>query len=174
VEFVCADRLIGIVDTQVPVFALSSAENQSDSLAPLDVLLIQLMGEVYALPSSSVREVLRHREYTPVPGAPPTLPGILSQRGLILPVVEMHPLLGLEAAAVSRATRLVIVSHADVDMALLVDAVLDLEALPADAVEPVPITLDAARARFLRGVVQHNEQTVALLDLDELIAALRA
>lgn len=156
------------------MFALSSAENQSDSLATLDVLQVQLVGELYALPSSSVREVLRYRAYTPVPGAPPTLPGILSQRGLILPIVEMHSLLGLEVAAVTRATRLVIVSHADVDMALLVDAVLDLEALPADALEPAPITLDPARARFLRGVVQHNEQTVALLDLDELIAALRA
>ncbi|MFN8476413.1 MAG: chemotaxis protein CheW [Kouleothrix sp.] len=38
---------------------------------------------MFALPSNSVREVLRYRAYTPVPGAPPMLPGILNQRGVI-------------------------------------------------------------------------------------------
>ena len=40
-----------------------------------------------SLPSASVREVVRYRDYTPVPGAPPSLPGILHQRGTIVPVV---------------------------------------------------------------------------------------
>src|SRR4051812_49093714 len=79
---------------QVPVFASSLTDKQTDAPAPLDVLLIELAGELYGLPSASVREVLRYRTYTPVPGAPPTLPGILSQRGVVLPLVELRPLLG--------------------------------------------------------------------------------
>ena len=142
--------------------------------APIDVLLLWLAGELYGVPSASVREVLRYRAYTPVPGAPPALPGILSQRGAILPVVELRPLLELEIAPVTRATRLVIVAHQDVDMALLVEAVLDLAALPADTLDPLPAALDPARARFLRGVARHEQQPVALIDLDELIAGLRA
>ena len=156
------------------MFTLNSAENRPDSLATTNVLLVRIAGEIYALPSSSVREVIRYRECTPVPGAPPTLPGILSQRGAILPVADLHPLLGLEAAPISRATRLVVVSHADVDLAVLVEAVLDLAPLPTDAVEPLPATLDPARARFLRGIVQHERQAIALFDLDEIIAGLRA
>ena len=140
----------------------------------IDVLLIELAGELYGIPSASVREVLRYRAYTPVPGAPPALPGILSQRGTILPVVELRPLLGLEIAPVTRATRLVFVAYQDIDMALLVEAVLDLAALAADTVEPLPAALDPARARFLRGIARHEQQPVALIDLDELIAGLRA
>src|SRR5262249_51588422 len=143
-------------------------------LAPLDVLLLQLAGELYGLPSGSVREVLRYRPYTPVPGAPPALPGILSQRGTILPIVELRALLGLELTPVTRATRLVVVAHQDIDMALLAEAVLDLAALPADIVEPLPAALDPARARFLRGIARYEQQPVALLDLDELIVGLRA
>jgi purine-binding chemotaxis protein CheW len=139
----------------------------------VNVLLTRLSGELFAIPSVSVREVIRYRPYTPVPGAPPTLPGILSQRGAILPVVEPHALLGIEPVPSTRATRLVVVAHADVDMALIVDEVLDLEVLAAESVGPIPSALDPARARFLRGVAQHAEQPVALLDLDELIAALR-
>jgi purine-binding chemotaxis protein CheW len=156
------------------VFASSSAKKVTAAPATLDVLLLELAGELYGIPSASVREVVRYRAYTPVPGAPPSLPGILSQRGQILPLVELRPLLGLEMASITRATRLVIISHQDIDMALLVESVLDLTALSADTVEPLPAALDPARARLLRGVARHEQQPVALLDLDELIASLRA
>jgi purine-binding chemotaxis protein CheW len=154
------------------VFSLTQTEHNADVPGTLDVLLVRLADELYALPSDSVREIIRYRAYTPVPGAPPTLPGILNQRGMILPVVETHSLLGLKAASITRATRLVIVAHADIDMALLVDSVIDLAALTA-ALDSAPAALDPARARFLRGVATYEEQVVAVLDLDELIAGLR-
>ena len=142
--------------------------------ASLDVLLISLDGELYALPSQYVREVLRYRDYTPVPGAPASLPGILSQRGQIVPVVNPYPLLGLPTPPITRATRLVFATHSETDLALLAEAVIDLVALPADSIQPVPGALDPARARLLRGVAQHDDQVIALLELDELIANLRA
>ena len=156
------------------MFTSSSTDKVTAAPVALEVLLVQLSGEIYGIPSASVREVVRYRPYTPVPGAPPTLPGILSQRGAILPLVELRPLLGLGVGEVTRATRLVIAAQNDIDMALLVEAVLDLTALPADTVEPLPAALDPARARFLRGIAHYDDQLVALLDLDELIAGLRA
>ena len=156
------------------MFATSSAEKDIAALATIDVLLLRLAGELYGVPSASVREVVRYRAYTPVPGSPPSLPGILSQRGTILPVVELRPLLGLAMVPVTRAARLVIVAHQEIDMALLVEAVLDLAALPADTLQPLPAALDPARARFLRGIAHYEQQPVALIDLDELIAGLRA
>ncbi|HEU5098298.1 MAG TPA: chemotaxis protein CheW [Roseiflexaceae bacterium] len=156
------------------MFASSSAEKDTAAPATIGVLLLRLGGELYGVPSASVREVVRYRAYTPVPGAPPSLPGILSQRGTILPVVELRPLLGLETVAPTRAARLVIVAHQEIEMALSVEAVLDLAELPADTLEPLPATLDPARARFLHGIARYEQQPVALLDLDELIAGLRA
>ena len=156
------------------MFATNSAEKDIAALATIDVLLIRLADELYGVPSASVREVVRYRAYTPVPGSPPSLPGILSQRGTILPAVELRSLLGLGIVPVTRAARLVIVAHQEIDMALLVEAVLDLAALPADTLQPLPAALDPARARFLRGIADYEQQPVALIDLDELIAGLRA
>ena len=156
------------------MFASSSAEKDIAAPATIDVLLLQLAGELYGVPSASVREVVRYRAYTPVPGSPPSLPGILSQRGVILPIVELRPLLGLAQAPITRAARLVIVAHQDIDMALLAEAVLDLAALPTETLQPLPAALDPARARFLRGIAEYEQQPVALIDLDELIAGLRA
>jgi purine-binding chemotaxis protein CheW len=139
----------------------------------LDVLLFRLDRELYAIPSASVREVARYRQYTPVPGASPVLPGIISQRGMILPIVALHLLLGLGPIELTRSARFVIVVHNEIGMAILVEAVLDLIALPARAVEPVPAALDPALARFLRGIAQHEDRPIGLLDPDEIIAALR-
>lgn len=138
-----------------------------------NVLLIRLADEIYALPSSHVREVGRYRAFTPVPGAPPALPGIISQRGVILPVVDLRLVLGMPAVETTRSTRLVTVVYEDIDMALLVDAVIDLAAVPEDAFGQPPAGLDPARARFLRAVALHDDQTVALLDVGEIVAALR-
>jgi purine-binding chemotaxis protein CheW len=147
----------------------ASTESQLD----LDVLLVQIEQEYYALPSSSVREVARYRPWTPVPSAPMTLPGIINQRGVILPVVEPRPLFGLEQAELTRAARLVVLMHNDIGMALLVEAVLDLISLPASSLEPVPAGLDPTRARLLRGILRHEEKVIGLIDLDELISILR-
>jgi purine-binding chemotaxis protein CheW len=155
------------------VFATSSAEKDIAAPATIDILLLRLAGELYGVPSASVREVVRYRAYTPVPGSPPSLPGILSQRGIVLPVVELRPLLGLDLVSVTRAARLVIVAHQEIDMALLVESVLDLASLPAETLQPLPAALDPVRARFLRGIATYEEQPVALIDLDELIAGLR-
>ena len=156
------------------MFATNSADKDIAALATIDVLLLRLASELYGVPSASVREVVRYRAYTPVPGSPPSLPGILSQRGTVLPVVELRPLLGLAMIPVTRSARLVIVTHQEIDMALLVEAVLDLAALPADTLQPLPAALDPARARFLRGIADYEQQPVALIDLDEMIAGLRA
>ena len=155
------------------MFQSPAATARSEERPDLEVLLVRLERELYAIPSASVREVARFRPWTLVPGAAATLPGIISQRGMILPVVELRPLLGLEQAELTRAARLVIVLHNEIGMAVLVEAVLDLIALPADTIEPVPSALDPARARFLRGVTRHEQQPLGLLDLDELIAGLR-
>lgn len=153
---------------------LTAFNNQGPEERPtVDVLLVRLADEIYALPSAGVREVARHRPITPVPGAPPALPGILNQRGTILPVIDPRLLLGLVQSPVTRSTRLVAMTHEEIDMALLVDGVLDLVALPSDTVEPVPAALDPARARMLRGVARHEDMPVILLDLGELIALVR-
>jgi purine-binding chemotaxis protein CheW len=152
-----------------PTTPIDQAEQRPD----LNMLLCRLARELYAFPSASVREVARYRPWTPVPGAPAMLPGIISQRGMILPVVELRSLLGIDQAELTRAARLVIVIHDDIGMAVLVEAVLDLVAIADDAVEPVPSAIEPARARFLRGIIYYEGQPVGLLDLDELIAGLR-
>ena len=98
---------------------------------------------------------------------------IISQRGLVLPVVDLRMALGLPAAPPDRATRLVIAQHEAADLALLVDAVVDLVALPAASLAPPPSALDPARARLLSAVARHGELPLGVVSLAALVAALQ-
>ena len=111
-----------------------------DETAPA-LLVIEVAGERLALPADALREVARWRDPTPVPGAPPPIAGVISQRGAVLPVLDLRLARGRPATPPDRATRLVVVRHAAIDLALLVDAVHDL--LPASAAAPPLVDLGA-------------------------------
>jgi purine-binding chemotaxis protein CheW len=138
-----------------------------------NLLLLQLQHEWYALPGSAVRAVTRWRAPTPVPGAPATIPGIISQRGVVLPVVDVRPLLGLPDGPPERSARYVITHHGDVELALYVDGIHDLTDVPAAELEPPPSALNPQRLRLLRAVTRVDERPVALFDMAALVAALR-
>lgn len=139
----------------------------------LGLLIIEIAGERYGVRSSSVHEIVRHRQWTAVPGAPPTLPGIISQRGLILPIVEMRALLGLPETELQRSARFVVVQHNEIDMALLVDSVIDLASIADSTFSLPPGATESRRDRFVRGMTDIENRPLALLDLDAVIAALR-
>lgn len=141
--------------------------------AEAPVLVLRLADELYGLPGAVVREVTRWREPTPVPGAPPTIPGIISQRGVVLPVVDLRLLLGLHAAVTDRASRLVVVQHEAVTVALHVDGVVDLVSLAAAERSAPPAGLEPGRARLLAAVARYGDRPLALLQLPAVIAAVQ-
>ncbi len=148
--------------------------NTEQVQGPASYLLLRLGNEIYGVPGASVRGVARWRAVTPVPGTPAALPGIINQRGFVMPVVNIHPLLGLPESPPDRATRYVLIQHDAVDLALLVDTVLDLVELPPTSFEALPVGLDPQRARFLSNLARFDDQMLALIDLSAIIAALRA
>lgn len=139
----------------------------------LDFLVVRAADELYALPGATVREVMRWRAPTPVPGAPPVIPGIISQRGVVLPIVDLRLALGLAAAQPSRASRLVVAQHEATDMALFVDAVVDLVRLTAADRAAPPAGLDPGRARLLAAVARYGDSPLAILNVAALIAAVQ-
>jgi purine-binding chemotaxis protein CheW len=156
----------------VTVFASGSTNTEGEQ-AGTTYLLLRLGEEVYGVTGTCVREITRWHAPTTVPGAPPALPGIINQRGFVMPVVNVRPLLGLPDDTPNRATRYVILQHEDVDIALIVDAVLDLLELQPATFQPLPAALDPQRARLLHALVRLDDQPVALIDLAALIATLR-
>lgn len=146
---------------------------QNDAQRTSNQLVFELANELYAIPANLVREVARFRSFTLVPGAPAALPGVISMRGAVTPVVDLRAALRLPTIEPNRAARFILVRLSDIDMALIVDRVYDLEELDVRQFLPTPVTLDQGRVGLVSNIAQHNEQTLALLDLEALVSALR-
>jgi purine-binding chemotaxis protein CheW len=137
------------------------------------VLVVGLGTEYYGIPAVAVREIVRYAAFTLVPGAAPALPGVMSRRGAVIPIADLRVLLGLPTPQPTRTTRFVVCSIEEIEVALIVDRVEDLDDLAGSEIESLPPTLDPARARLLRGVVRADERYISLLDGGGLIALLR-
>ncbi|MCS6882068.1 MAG: chemotaxis protein CheW [Oscillochloridaceae bacterium] len=152
-------------DYATPVLAPQEGRHSDPSAS----LIVRAGVELYALPGACVREVTRWRAPTPVPGAPAVIPGIINQRGSILPVVDLRIALGLPAGAPERSTRFVVLHHETAALALLVDAVLDLALLDDATFEPPP----AGQARLLGAVSRYEQHPLGVIDPAALVAAVQ-
>jgi purine-binding chemotaxis protein CheW len=56
-----------------------------------EVIVLELGGERFALPTSAVCEILPLGNLTPVPTAPPSVCGVVQVRGQVIPVLDLGP-----------------------------------------------------------------------------------
>ncbi len=140
-----------------------------DSSSGLVVHLIaQRAGQRFALPVSSVREVLPLPELEPVPLAPPELLGSFQLRGEIVPVVRPDSLLAIENPE-APPTVLALLHERDAICALAFDRVLGVVSLSSADLLPHPLSLQRPWMAHLR--VDPKHQLVTVLDGTALIGA---
>jgi purine-binding chemotaxis protein CheW len=100
-----------------------------------EFLAFGLIGERFALPLSSVREILKLAQITEVPRARPHFLGILSVRGRITTVIDLRRRLRMPAATPTKASRILLVDGGEEVVGLLVDEVFQVYRLHDDEVE---------------------------------------
>jgi chemotaxis-related protein WspB len=106
----------------------------------MKVLVFHIGRERYALPLAGVERVLPVARLTPLPGAPPYVPGLLDLHGAPVPVVDLSKLAGCPPDAVRYDTRILLV---DVPVAGAVRR-LGLKAERVTGVATIPDQLPAA------------------------------
>ncbi|MPQ97837.1 chemotaxis protein CheW [Modestobacter sp. I12A-02628] len=104
-----------------------------DDAADVVYGLLTLAGMDVALPLSALREVVRRpATFTPLPVQAPGLLGAMSLRTLVLPVVDLRPLIG-RAEEVREDQVVVVIAHAGRLLGLLADSVRGISPISADA-----------------------------------------
>jgi purine-binding chemotaxis protein CheW len=141
------------------------------SAAAADVMLVEVGGSSYALPVAALREIVRLPPVTRVPGLPAFVAGLANVRGRVLAVIDLRPLLRLDAP---RGDRLVILdgtgagdaspgNGARAIVGLVVDAARDLVQLPEGGLEPLPPGVPAEASSVLDGITVIDGTPVAVL-----------
>jgi purine-binding chemotaxis protein CheW len=132
------------------------------------LLVFQIAEQLCAFPVSSVREILPMAELARAPGQPPLMEGFLNLRGTAIPVVRLDRLFGFPAGREPGLdTPLILLRDASPPLALMVDRVLEIAAVPPENVMPV------GEAESLNACVQSEVmlkgRTIHLLSCDRML-----
>jgi len=111
-------------------------------------------GRTLAIDVAQLREVVRFREPTPLPGAPEPVEGVIDLRGALVPVVDLGRVLGGERVRPGRRTRIAVAEVEGLVVGLVVDAALEILSVPGSALGDAPPLAREAGCEATRAVVR--------------------
>ncbi|WP_439862042.1 chemotaxis protein CheW [Pseudomonas sp. MBLB4136] len=132
----------------------------------LEVLTFNISGELYAIASAHVAEVLPLPHFTPLPGTPPYVLGIVNVRGHIVSLLDLRVLFELPLNSLSDKNFLMILRGPETEFALLIDRVLGISRIHRDALQTELASLTGVRAAYLLGV---TAEQCTVLDGERLL-----
>lgn len=144
-------------------------EEREASAVDGDYLSFILANEEYAVPITSLREIVRPIPITEVPRTPPYVLGVLTLRGAVLPVLDLRIRLGLPVGEEQRAARILVIETDDGPAGILADRVAEVVRIGNEPLEPPPGALGAG-AELLNGIIRRDGRMLIVLNLE---AALR-
>ena len=82
--------------------------NEMSGLLSVEILVFEVSGQRYGLPSCDVREVLRALTLTPPPEASGLIEGLFNLRGTVVPVLDIRKRFGLPAKPFEHTDHLIV------------------------------------------------------------------
>lgn len=146
-----------------------SAETETGVQEEASIHLVEfvLAYENYAVESAYVREIIPLTEFTPVPGTPPFVLGIINVRGEIMSVIDIKKFFDMPDKGLSDLNKVIILSSENMEFGILADSIAGMRnVLLKDMQVSIP-TLTGIRLEYLKGVT--NTQLV-VLDAGKLLS----
>lgn len=171
-------------ETQVnPAPVQTPSESETSGVHTQIAEKLELLGflmnqEEYAIPISQVKEIIRCAEMTLIPGSSPILLGIISLRGVIVPVYKLgHKLAKLKVSGNEgdiheengKLKRIVIIQIDQGYFGLMVDGVTDVIKIQEQEIKPPPSLLNQMGQEMIKGITKFKNRLVILLFIERIV-----
>jgi purine-binding chemotaxis protein CheW len=128
-----------------------------------------LSDTAYAVPVTSVKEVLPYEQVTPVPRTPEYLKGVVNIRGTVISVIDFRILFGLPIAEVGKETSIIVSEvfnngETPFVFGFIADSVNEVSSLER---EPAGSN---SNMQFVQMIGKNNNHLVLVLDLDKILS----
>jgi purine-binding chemotaxis protein CheW len=124
----------------------------------------------YGVDIMAVREIKGWSQITRLPRQPDYMRGVLNLRGVMVPIIDLRCRFGQGMTEATPLHVVIVVQIGARHVGLLADRVLDIVALEASQIQPVPRIAHASRADFLSGLMTIESGMIALIDLSHLLS----
>jgi purine-binding chemotaxis protein CheW len=135
--------------------------------AYLEVVEFLLAGERYAVEAGYVREICLLKEFTPLPGTPPFVLGIINVRGQILSVIDIKKFFELPEKGFTDLNKVIVLQTEQMEFGILADAIIGVCSIALNEIQPSLPTLTGIRAEYLRGIMPDR---LVVLDAASILA----
>jgi purine-binding chemotaxis protein CheW len=128
-----------------------------------EVLVFEVEGQKYGLPTTDVRELVRAVTITPLPNAPAVVEGVVDVRGTVLPVLDMRARFRLPARALDPSDHFIVASAGARGVVLHVDGATHLALLEEASIQPSESL--GPSAGYVAGIAKLEDGMVLIHDL---------
>lgn len=142
-----------------------TAEQKQAAQEVEQYLAFQLGQEEYALDIKQISEIIKVRELTEIPRVPGFVLGIISLRGVVVPVFDLSQRLQLGPARLTASSRIVVSRIDETVVGLLVDSINQVITLSGGRLEPPPSILTGVDREMITGVGRFQGRLVIVLNL---------
>ena len=132
-------------------------------------VICRVAGAEYAIAAESVAQMESFTGATPVPGAPSYVAGLVQVRGRVIPVVDLRARFGLDPAAPTLDSRVVVLEQLGRVVGFLVDSAREVQNIAPEQFHPPPEVVTRQSGGFVRAVAQLSERIIMLLDPTKVI-----
>lgn len=135
--------------------ARAAARVPDEGLAPsatVELVRFVLGAERYAIETNCVREVLRLKDLTRVPGTPDFVVGVTNLRGQIVAVFDLRRFFSIPAPASTEAARIIVMGQERIEFGILADAVEEVALLRLSTMQEPPASVAGIAKEYVRGV----------------------
>jgi len=136
-----------------------------------EYLTFTLGSEQYGIDILKVQEIRGYDSVTRIANTPAFIKGVINLRGVIVPIVDLRIRFEVGEASYHEFTVVIIINVLGKVVGVVVDAVSDVVALPAESIKPPPELGGALDTRYLTGLGTLNEQMLILIDIEKLIGS---
>jgi len=150
---------------------LTSTANAAVGVDEEQHVIFTLDDAAYSFPISSVTEIGRPLDVTPLPNVPEWIAGVANLRGDIVSVVDLRRFFGFGDDETPRGGRMLVLrsKSEEIQTALMVDAVRGIRIFNGGQVQQVTAPVETSVAPYMRGVYEHDKGLVVLLDPEKLM-----
>ncbi len=138
------------------------------------LVTFRLGSENYGIPVSKVKEIIRPIKAFPVPGMANPVVGVINLRGEIIPVLEIHSVLGVMEdpdKGESRKKRVIILDSSEGGFGFMVDEVRDVVRVVSKDIKKSPeVSSDHSYEESVLGIIQVEGEMLICIDPEKIVA----
>lgn len=143
--------------------------NTTNSSDERQYIIFTLNNECYGIDIININTIIMMPEITDVPLAPEYVKGMISLRGHVIPVINLHKRMNYGKEVITKDTRIIVFNiNENEQVGIVVDSVKEVMVISDSEIE-YPSPFIKQEESFISGVGKKTDMLISILDINSIV-----